>query len=71
MARLMSRPPPGFRLISFVPMLRTLSGASAWVARRVSVTSAAPISTATAFSATLTTAGRAGVTSISNTVRVE
>ena len=45
-ARLMSRPPPGFRLISFVPMLRTLNGASSTVPRDSTTTSAASTATA-------------------------
>ena len=69
-ARLMSRPPPGFRLISLVPMLRTLNGDSSWVARDSVTTSAASTATAEACNATFTTAGRAGVVSTSYTVSV-
>ena len=67
-ARLMSRPPPGLRLISLVPMLRTLKGASSTVARDSATTSAASTAMAASFNATFTTAGRAGVVSISKTV---
>ena len=70
MARLMSRPPPGFRLISLVPRERTLSGASAALGRRAPTTSASSISMVEGLSMMFTTAGRAGVTSISNTVFV-
>ena len=69
-ARLMSRPPPGFRLISLVPMLRTLNGASSTVPRDSTTTSAASTATADSTKAAFTTAGRAGVVSTSNAVYV-
>ena len=67
-ALLMSRPPPGFRLISLVPMLLTLRGASSTVARDSATTSAASTAMAASVNATFTTAGRDGVVSISYTV---
>ena len=67
-ARLMSLPPPGLRLISLVPMLRTLNGASSKVPREDATTSAASTAMAALLKATFTTAGRAGVVSISKIV---
>ena len=61
MALLMSRPPPGLRLISLVPMRRRETGASSSPFAVTATTSAASTATVKGSSVTLRKAGRAGV----------
>ena len=70
MALLMSRPPPGLRLISLVPMRRKETGASSSPLAVAATTSAASTVTVNGSRTTVRNAGRAGVISTSSRVAV-